>query len=72
MRCSKCHAPMVDPDDGMHRYSDRPYSGRLCLDCRAAIPRTPVDEMDCWEYMNRRGLQFRLRDAARMGKESNT
>lgn len=69
MTCSSCKQPMVDPDDGVLYSSKRPYSGRLCLDCKSARNHTPTEELDCWEYMTRRQLQWKLRDAAQLRTE---
>lgn len=72
MLCSKCNQPMVDPDDGRRINSQHPYSGRMCLDCKEAIAEhhTPTAELDVWEYINRRGVPSRLRDAAYIRMES--
>ena len=67
MTCSACKHLMVDPDDGtLINGTTGPYNGRLCLDCKAARNHTPTEELDCWEYLNRRQLQWKLRDAAQL------
>lgn len=65
MICSACKQPMVDPDDGtLIHGTKKPYSGRLCLDCLEIRAKTPADDWDCWQYMTRRRIPSKLRDAA--------